>query len=88
MVILMLACKMEMGKSGWGLELSQRRKEGCGSSTCSCSTSLSRFGIQDSEPLPMPCLSPHCSSGWGGSLGGGSKCSGASPQGLLEQELR
>lgn len=49
MVILMLACKIEIGKSGWGLELSQRRKEGCGSSTCSCSTSLSRLGIHDSD---------------------------------------
>lgn len=27
-LILMLACKMEIGKPGWGLELSQRRKEG------------------------------------------------------------
>ena len=37
------------------------------------------------EPLPMPRLSPHCSSGRGASLGGRSKCSGANPQGLLEE---
>lgn len=45
-VILMPVCKMEMGKSGWGLLLSHRRNSGWGSSTCSCSTSLSSWGIQ------------------------------------------
>lgn len=45
-VILMPACRMEMGKSGCGELLSHRRKSGCGSSTCSCSTSLSSCGIQ------------------------------------------
>lgn len=67
-VILMLACKMEIGKSGWGLELSQRRKEGWGSSTCSCSTSLSRFGIQDRDRWQLArntqCPARRCRSQW------------------------
>lgn len=45
-VILMPVCRMEMGKSGWGLLLSHSRNSGWGSSTCSCSTSLSSWGIQ------------------------------------------
>lgn len=45
----MPVCRMEMGKSGWGLLLSHRRNSGWGSSTCSCSTNLSSWGIQLSD---------------------------------------
>ena len=45
-VILMPTCRMEIGNSGWGLLLSHSLKSGWGSSTCSCSTSLSSCGIQ------------------------------------------
>ena len=45
-VILMPTCRMEIGNSGCGLLLSHNLKSGCGSSTCSCSTSLSSWGIQ------------------------------------------
>lgn len=48
-VILMLACRIVMGNSGCGEELSHSLKFECGFCTCSCSTSLSRFGIQDRE---------------------------------------
>lgn len=45
----MPVCRMEMGKSGWGLLLSHRRNSGWGSSTWSCSTNLSSCGIQLSD---------------------------------------
>ena len=45
-VILMLLCKMAIGKSGLGLELSHRRKSLCTWSIWSCSTILSSCGIQ------------------------------------------
>lgn len=48
-VILMPTCRMEIGNSGCGLLLSQSLKSGWGSSTCSCSTSLSSCGIQLSD---------------------------------------
>lgn len=45
----MPTCRMEIGNSGWGLLLSHSLKSGCGSSTWSCSTSLSSWGIQLSD---------------------------------------
>lgn len=48
-VILMPTCRMEIGNSGCGLLLSHSLKSGWGSSTCSCSTSLSSCGIQLSD---------------------------------------
>lgn len=48
-VILMPACRIVIGNSGCGEELSQSLKFGWGFSTCSCSTSLSSSGIQERE---------------------------------------
>ena len=48
-VILMPCWRMEMGKSGWGEELSHSLKSGLGLEVCSCSTSLSSCGIQLSD---------------------------------------
>jgi len=48
-VILMPACKMEIGKSGCGLELSHNRNCGLTLPVCSISTILSSFGIQLSD---------------------------------------
>lgn len=48
-VILMPAWSIAMGNSGWGEELSHSLKSGWGSSTCSCSTSLSSWGIHDRD---------------------------------------
>ena len=48
-VILIPACRMVMGNSGCGEELSQSLKIEWGFSTCSCSTSLSNSGIHDRE---------------------------------------
>lgn len=48
-VILIPACRIATGNSGCGEELSHSLKFECGLCTCSCSTSLSSSGIQDSE---------------------------------------
>ncbi len=48
-VILIPDWRIEIGKSGCGLLLSHSLKSLCGFSICSCSTSLSNWGIQLNE---------------------------------------